>query len=330
MRECSAPGCAQQTRFGVAVTRRILVTGASGFVARALFSGKPADKKYVAISRQAVELEGIPWQRSPELSGTADWTPLLEGVDAVVHLAGRVHLAAGGDPSLYFAENSDGTAKLARDAGAAGVRRFVFLSSAKVLGDESGATPLREDAPARPGDPYAASKLAAERALAGIGGAMQITILRPPLVYGPGVKANFLALLAAVARGVPLPLASIRNRRSLVGVENLAAAIVACLESPAAALRSYNVTDGPPVSTPGLVRALAEALGRPARLFAFPPSALEAGGAMLGRGETVKRLTRSLELDDSAIRAELGWRPGTTFDAGIAQTARWFRSLSKA
>jgi nucleoside-diphosphate-sugar epimerase len=308
------------------VTRRILVTGASGFVARALISGKRADAEYVAASRRDAGIEGVEWRRSPALSGSADWKGILEGFDAVVHLAGRVHLPAGEDASPYFVENCDGTLKLARDATAVGVQRFIFLSSAKVMGDESGVNPLAEDAPARPGDPYAASKLAAEQALAGLGGAMHVTVLRPPLVYGPGVKANFLALFSAVARGVPLPLAGIRNRRSLVCVDNLAAAIIACIESPAAVGRTYNVTDGAPVSTPELVRAIAAALGRPPRLFSIPPGLLEACGALLGRAEMVKRLTRSLELDDSAIRAELAWRPVCTFEAGIAQTARWYRS----
>ena len=143
VRECSVPRCGQQTRAGFSVTRRILVTGASGFVARALFSGTRTSGEYVAASRRAVDLEGIEWRHGPTLSGTADWKGALEGVEVVVHLAGRVHLAAGGDTSPYFAENCDGTLKLARDADAAGVQRFVFLSSAKVLGDESGAAPLK-------------------------------------------------------------------------------------------------------------------------------------------------------------------------------------------
>ena len=308
---------------------RIGVTGASGFVARALFSFKPVGLEYVAISRQAVAFDGVAWRRSASLSGKADWRPVLEGIDAVVHLAGRVHLAENGNSSSYFAENSDGTVKLAQDAISAGVKRFVYLSTAKALGDESGAAPFAEDALAHPEGPYAASKLAAEQGLCGLRGRMQITILRPPLVYGPGVKANFLALLSAVARGVPLPLASIHNRRSLIGVDNLATAIVACLESPKAAGRTYFVTDGPPLSTPDLVRAIASALGKPPRLFAFPPRLLESCGAVVGRAETVKRLTRSLELDDQAIRSELGWRPAHTFDAGIADTVRWYQSLTQ-
>lgn len=311
------------------MTRRVLVTGASGFVARALLRAGRAGFEYVAASRKVLQLDGIEWRRSPALSGTANWMSALEGIDAVVHLAGLAHLVTPGDSSTYFAENFEGTIKLARDAKEAGVRRFVFLSSAKVLGDESGVAPLSEAAPAQPRDPYAASKLAAEQGLGNLGNSLKISILRPPLVYGPNVKANFLALISAVARGVPLPLASIRNRRSLIGVDNLAAAIVACLESPAAAGRTYHVTDGPPVSTPELIMALSAALQRPPRLFPFPPRLLEAYGAIVGRAETVKRLTRSLELDDSAIRAELGWRAVRTFDAGIVQTVQWYRGLAE-
>lgn len=328
MAQCSAPASAEQTRAGGGVTRRVLVTGASGFVARALLSGPAPGVEYLASSRREPALAGVAWRRSPDLGPNADWKPLLEGVDCVVHLAGRAHLPPGAESSPYFVENCEGTLKLARDASAAGVGRFVYLSSAKVVGDESAATALAEDAAARPGDAYAASKLAAEQGLAALGGGMKITILRPPLVYGPGVKANFLALLSAVARGVPLPFAGIRNRRSLIGVDNLACAIRACLDSEAAAGRTYHVCDGAPVSTPALVRALAAALGRPARLFAIPPRMLEAGGALLGRGETVRRLTRSLELDDRAIRRELGWQAPCSFAAGLAATARWYQGRS--
>jgi nucleoside-diphosphate-sugar epimerase len=306
---------------------RVGVTGATGFVARALFSHQADDVQFVAISRQAVTAEKIIWRPGPDLSASTDWRPVLEGIDSLVHLAGRVHLAPDKDASAYFAENCAGTVKLAEDAAAVGVRRFVFLSSAKVLGDESGNEALAESAPVCPGDNYAESKLAAERGLAALGGAMRFTILRPPLVYGPGVKANFLALLSAVARGLPMPLASIQNRRSLIGVDNLAAVIVACIRSTKSEGRVYHVTDGMPLSSPDLVRAIASALGKPPRLFAFPVRMLEACGAAMGRAETIKRLTRSLELDDSAIRTELGWRPIRTFKDGIADTARWYKSV---
>lgn len=272
-----------------------------------------------------MDVDGVRWRRSPALSSSADWKPLLEGIDAIVHLAGRVHRPTDPDPSAYLAENCDGTTKLARDAIASGVRRFIFLSTSKVLGEESGPDALAETAPARPGDAYAASKFSAEQSLAQMRGSLQISILRPPLVYGPGVKANFRALLSAVDRGLPLPLASIRNRRSLIGVDNLASAIIACLDSPGAAGRTFHVTDGVPRSTPELVRAVASALGRPARLLPFPPALLEACGALIGRGDTVRRLTRSLELDDRAIRTEIGWQPPRSFEDGIGETARWYR-----
>lgn len=328
VRECNAPASGQQTRVRAEVTGRVLVTGASGFVARALLSRNIPGYAYVAASRKnGTGKEQGKSRLSPELSAFADWGPILEGIDSVVHLAGRMHLPPGRDSTPYFLENCDGTIKLAKDSIAAGVRRFVFLSSAKVFGEESGAAHFTENTPAAPEDPYAASKLAAEEGLCGLSGQMQVTILRPPLVYGPGVKANFLALLAAVARGVPLPLASIRNRRSLISVGNLATAIVKCLESPVNAARTYCVADGPPLSTPELVRAIAFALGKPPRLFAFPPWLLESCGAAMGRAETIRRLTRSLELDDHAIRTELGWRPPRTFEEEIAETAQWYQNL---
>lgn len=158
---------------------------------------------------------------------------------------------------------------------------------------------------------------------------MHTTVLRPPLVYGPGVKANFLALLSAVSRGVPLPLGRINNRRSLIYVDNLASAIIACVDSTAAAGRIYNVADDPSVSTPDLVRALAAASGISPRLFPVPPAALEACGALVGRKETVKRLTRSFEVDSSAIRSELGWRPPHSFETGIERTVRWYENASR-
>ena len=308
--------------------QRALVTGASGFVAGALIRAKPPDREFIAASRSLVRESAIEWKRSPALSGSADWAPLLDGIDSVVHLAGRVHRPSDADPFAYQVENSDGTIKLARDAAAAGVKRFVFLSTAKVVGDESGEEPYDESVLCNPSDPYAKSKYVAEQGLRDIGGRMQILILRPPLVYGPGVRANFLSLLSAVARGFPLPLASIRNRRSLIGVNNLASAILACLGSSSLIARTFHVTDGPARSTPELVEAIASALGQRARLVRFPPWLLEASGIAAGRGAMVRRLTRSFELDDTAIRTELGWRGVKTFEEEIADTVDWYLKRS--
>ena len=231
--------------------------------------------------------------RSHEIRATID------GCDAVVHLANIAHTAA--NPADLQRVNVDGTRQQAEQAAAADVRRFVYLSSVKA---------------AAPDDAYGRAKLAAERALAQVSGP-EVVVLRPPLVYGSGVKANFLALMRAIARGWPLPFASIENRRSLIYVGNLCDAIIRCLEAPQAAGRTYLVSDGLPVSTPQLCRALGDALGRPARLFPFPARLLELYPGL-------RRLTRSLEVDDSAIRSELGWRPPYTFEEGLRATAEWY------
>jgi nucleoside-diphosphate-sugar epimerase len=224
----------------------------------------------------------------------------------VVHLAAIAHRNASSEELRQV--NVDLAVRTARVAAAAGVP-FLFLSSVKVHGETS-ALPLREDSPLAPGDPYAESKARAEDALRAVPG-LRLAVLRAPLVYGPGVKANFLALLRAVASGMPLPLASIQNRRSLVYVGNLADAIVGCLNREG----TFLVSDGSAVSTPQLCFEIAEALGRPARLFPFPATLLPG------------KLTGCLEVDDSAIRRELGWKPPFTREEGLRATAQWFRGL---
>ena len=224
----------------------------------------------------------------------------VEGCDAVVHLANIAHTSASAADLQRV--NVEGTIAQARAALAAGARRFVYLSSIKA---------------AQPDDAYGRSKLRAEQALLGLAN-LEPVILRPPLVYGPRVKANFLALLRAVDRGWPLPLASIENRRSLVYVGNLVHAVLACLGGPAQG-RTYAVSDGAPVSTPELCRAIGRALGRPARLFAFP-------GALLRLTPGLARLAQSLEADDRAIRAELGWRAPFSLEEGLRLTAQWYRA----
>jgi nucleoside-diphosphate-sugar epimerase len=226
----------------------------------------------------------------------------MQGADAVVHLANIAHAKA---PEAELQRvNVDGTLARAREAAAAGVRRFLYLSSSLAV---------------EPEDRYGRSKLAAEQQLAALSG-IEVVILRPPLVYGPGVKANFLALMKAVARGMPLPLASIDNQRSVIYVANLVDAILFCLGTPQAAGRTLGVTDGEPVSMPQLCRQLGEALGRPARLAEFPP-------ALLNLAPPLRKLTRSLVVDDSALRNELGWRPPYTMAEGLQETARWYRDL---
>jgi nucleoside-diphosphate-sugar epimerase len=226
-----------------------------------------------------------------------------EEANAVVHLAAIAHRRA--ERQEIRRVNVDFAVETARKAATLGAS-FLFLSSLKVHGESSKA-PFREDSPIGPQDLYAESKAQAEEALRTIAG-LRLAVLRPPLVYGPGVKANFLALMNAVARGVPLPLASIRNRRSVIYVGNLADAIIACLGKEG----TYLVSDGEPVSTPQLVREIGEALGKPARLFPFPSSVLPG------------KLTGSLEIDDSLIRGTLGWKPPFTRKQGLRATAQWY------
>lgn len=307
----------------------VLVTGASGFVGRPLCDtlGHAAYELVpaVRISR------GLPGECVVgEIDGKTNWRRALQGVHAVVHLAARVHMMhdSATDPLAAFRSiNTEGTLNLARQCAAAGVRRFVFVSSVKVNGEERAAPYTEADTPA-PEDAYALSKWEAEQGLRQIAveTGLEVVILRPPLVYGPGVGANFLALLRAVARGMPLPLGAIDNRRSLIFVGNLAAAILCCLEHPAAAGKTFLVSDGEDVSTSGLVRRMAAALGRPARLLPVPPALLRVAARLAKKSALAIRLLDSLTVDSSAIRCELGWSPPFTLDEGLRETAAWYLS----
>lgn len=303
--------------------KSLLVTGATGFVGAALCARLAADGWEVvpAVRRPS----GLPREAVVgNLEAATDWRPALAGCDAVVHLAARVHVMrdTAADPlALYRATNTDATLNLARQAAQAGVRRFVFISSIKVNGEGRDA-PYRESDTAAPEDAYAISKWEAEQGLLRIAAetGLEVVILRPPLVYGPGVKANFRRLVDTVARGWPLPLGAIQNRRSLLYLGNFVDAIRVCVEHPAAAGQTFLIDDGEPVSTPELVRAVARAMGRPARLLSVPVGMLEFAGALLGRRAAVRRLTGSLWLDSSAIRSRLGWTPPYALQQGLDAT----------
>jgi nucleoside-diphosphate-sugar epimerase len=310
----------------------ILVTGANGFVGRMLCEALTGAGRAV---RKAVRapLAGFSDLAVGDIGPATDWRAALEGAGAVVHLAARTHVLRETAPDSlaeYRRINVAGTDRLARAAAAAGVRRLVFLSSVKVNGERTDARAFTEDDAPRPGDAYGVSKWEAEHALARAAAetGLKVVVLRPPLVYGPGVKGNFLRLVHLVARGMPLPLGAVANRRSLVYAGNLVDAIVKALDAPHAAGRTYLVSDGEDVSTPDLVRALAQSLGVKARLVPIPLLLLKLAAAIAGRGDEFARLTGSLQVDSARLRRELAWRPPFTLAQGLEQTARWYHARS--
>ena len=313
---------------------KVLVTGASGFIGRAVISAL-RDQNYVvrAASRMhgsaVIEDPGVEWVKIGELGPDTDWSSALDGIEGVIHLAARTHLMndLAPDPLAAFRRiNTKGTEVLARSAAAAGVKRLVFLSTAKVHGEKSGTTPFSENDEPKPIDPYAISKWEAEQALARVSQAtgLDYAVLRPPLVYGPGVGANFFRLLRLAAYGLPLPFASINNLRSLVFVDNLANAVVTVLLSPVAAQGTFLVSDGEDISTPTLISRLATAMGRPARLFHLSQPVLRLLFSVIGQGAAADRLMQSLQVDSTRLQA-LGWRPAISMDEGIRRTVKWYR-----
>jgi nucleoside-diphosphate-sugar epimerase len=314
---------------------RVLVTGATGFVGTPLCEALPRHGFSVRRATRAASRGGGDAAIVGNIDGLTDWTHALEGVNAVVHLAARTHEIGNTSTQRldeYRRLNVEGTRRLALQAAAAGVRRFVFMSSIKVNGEWTDGEPFRESDAPRPQDAYGISKLEAEQVLVDIcrNNALEVVVLRPPLVYGPGVKGNFLRLTGLLARGVPLPLASIRNRRSLIYVGNLVDAVITALRARDAAGRTYLVSDGDPLSTPELLRHMARALGREAHLLPCPPRLLRAAGALIGRSGEVARLTGSLEVDSTRIRRELGWAPPHTPEHGFRATADWYNCRSSA
>lgn len=316
---------------------KILVTGATGFVGRFLCSRLLAEGWSVRGTVLASEspdtlLTGVDPVAVEPLGPDTPWSHALGGVDTVIHLAARVHIMddPSADPLTEFRKvNKEGTEQLAREAVRAGVKRLVFISTVKVNGEES-AVPYTEDSPAQPSDPYGVSKWEAEQSLRQIESdyGLEVVVVRPTLVYGPGVKANFLNMMKAVSRGLPLPLASIRNRRSLVYVGNLVDALAVCAKKTAAAGQTFLVSDGEDVSTPQLITGTARALGVSARLMPFPPTLMRLAGRVTGKNAAVDRLLGSLTVDSSKIRRELGWVPPFTMEQGLMKTALWFKQRS--
>jgi nucleoside-diphosphate-sugar epimerase len=322
---------------GVAVLvgpARVLVTGASGFIGRAL-TGHLLSSGYQVQGtvRRKDNTERLPNGLEtvvvPEIGPHTDWEPLLGGIEAVVHLAARVHRREGrGDQqaSGYFRINAEGTARLARASAARGVKRLIFMSTVKVNG-EGARQPYRESDAEDPKGAYAESKLAAESALSAVSAqsGLETVILRAPLVYGPGVKANFRRLVRLVERQIPLPLAGIANRRSLLYVGNLLEAITLSLKHPSAAGQTYLLADGECLSTPQLVRDIAYRMGITCRLFHCPLSLLRLAAALTGRRKDLRRLVDSLYLDTRKIQESLRWRPRYSYRTGLAATLAEYR-----
>ena len=311
---------------------RFLVTGASGFIGQHLVA---ALKQRGHSVRQAVRRQPDPAQTSQEVLAVGDigpdtdWDPALGQVDIVVQLAAYVHHAHEAHEVVdnYHRINVSGTEKLARSAAVNGVKRFVYVSSIGVNGNKSTLRPITEQDQPQPYNPYTFSKWQAEETLKKIARetGLEVVILRPPLVYGSGNPGNFWRLLKLVATGIPLPLRSIVNRRSLIYAGNLVDAIILCSIHPSAAGNTYLVKDGDDISTPDLVRVLTSIMGLKPRLIAFPTLLLRLGGKITGKYDQVVSLVDSLVIDDSKIRGTLGWRPPYTLATGLKETVEWFK-----
>lgn len=309
------------------MSRLVLVTGATGFVGRTLCQTlTDAGFRVRAAVRQAGAAGKIEQVAVGDIGSATDWTEALLGVDAVVHAAARAHImkAKPSDFDLYHGTNALGTARLAETAERAGVRRFIYVSSIKVNGEERAVGAYQATDTPNPIDPYGKSKWEGERALIAIANRMQAAIVRPPLVYGPGVRANFLRLMRWVDKEYPLPLASIDNRRSLVSVWNLCDLLAHLLDCPLPRNQAWLVSDGEDLSTPALIRKIAAAMGRRPRLLPAPGALLQFAGALIGKGAEISRLRGSLAVDITATREILGWSPRVAMNDALARTVHWY------
>ena len=320
-------------------SKTFLVTGGSGFLGQALINQLvrlPGCTVVAPMRNLSARLAaGARSFALNNLDGANDWQVTLNDVDVVIHAAARVHVMneVAVDPLAAFREvNVEATLNLARQAAEYGVKRFIFISSIKVNGEgtEAGAVYRADDTPA-PIGPYATSKLEAEQGLMSLAAntGMEVVVIRPVLVYGPGVKANFLSMMRWLYRGVPLPFGAVNNLRSLVAIDNLVDLIVTCSDHPAAANQVFLASDGEDVSTTQLLRKLANALGKPARLFPIPTRIMSGVAAMIGKRAMADRIFGSLQVDISKNRKLLGWEPPVTLDKALGLTAQHFLDSHK-
>lgn len=311
---------------------KVLVTGATGFVGRVLVRSLVGTDNSITV---AVRGESVSSSKKVKpcfitsISAETDWTEALQSVTVVVHLAGRAHVMNDdvSDPLSTFREvNTAGTIKLARDAAEAGVRRFVFISSVKVNGGMTEDVSFSEGDECIPTDPYGLSKYEAEQCLLKLAKEtdIEVVIIRPPLVYGPGVRANFALMMRWVNKRVPLPLGGVHNRRSLVGIDNLVSFINLCIEHPKAANEIFLISDGEDVSTTELLDKLANAFGKRSLLLPIPVRLMTFAAKLVGKADVANRLFGSLQVDSSKARELLGWKPVITMDEQLKKTAETY------
>ena len=310
------------------MNKRLLVTGGSGFVGSALIKRLLSEHREVfAVGRSEVDLpvETVKVSSFSELGALGN---KLGSVDVVVHCAARAHVMNDDtqDPlAEYRKVNVDGALNLARHAAESGVKRFVFVSSIKVNGEQTlPGNPFTEDVAPAPEDPYGFSKYEAEQQLQALSAetGMELVIIRPPLVYGPGVKGNFASMIRLMEKGLPLPLGAVGNKRSLVALDNLVDLIVTCVDNPAAANQVFLAGDGQDLSTTELLRGVANAMGKSAWLLPVPAGLLMLGASMLGKRAVAQRLLGSLQVDISKARELLGWQPPVSVEEGLARAVR--------
>jgi len=315
--------------------RSILLTGSTGFLGAAIARRLAADVRYnlvTAVRREALHLAS---SFQPiivgDLGANTDWGRALSGVGVVIHTAARVHVMKDtvGDPLSEFRRvNVEGTLNLARQAAVSNVKRFIFISSIKVNGESTiPGRPFVADDPCSPEDYYGISKWESELGLLQLvkENNMEVVIIRPPLVYGPGVKANFLRMMRLVNSGLPLPLGAIHNKRSLVALDNLVDLIATCIEHPAAANQTFLAGDGDDLSTTELLQRIGKSLGKPARLIPMPVVLLIFMASLIGKRAVIQRVCGSLQVDISKARTLLGWEPPISVDEGLRQVGEDFK-----
>ena len=318
-----------------AAPSRVLVTGAAGFIGqhlrRALAERGFDDRGAVRSARSGLDPRSCV---VGDIGPSTDWSAALRGIDMVVHAAGRAHILkeAAVDPEAEFMRvNAEGTAALVAAAVAAGVRRFVYLSSIGVLGGGSAERPFDATSVPRPHNSYARSKLAGEIATRSVAATqLEVVVLRLPLVYGAGVRANFLRLLRAIDSGWPLPLGAVKNRRSLLSVWNLCDLVVNVLLNPAAPGGTWMVSDGEDLSTPELIRRIGDAMRRRPWLVPVPVGLIRCVGALTGRRAVIAQLCGSLTLDLSPARQQLDWSPPLSVDESLRRTVDWFLTQGRS